>query len=80
MDLFDNGKISYSQFISASIPYTKFFNKKRLIVFFNLADINRDQKLSSDDLKNFLNIQFKHRDQDMTAFSSEIVNRFDKNF
>ena len=62
MDLFENKKISYSQFISSSIPYTKFFNKKRLIVFFNLSDINRDKKLCVSDLKNFLKIQFQHRD------------------
>lgn len=55
-DLFENGKIGYSQFISAVIPYTKFFNQKRLIVFFHLADIDRNKKISAEDLRKFLNI------------------------
>lgn len=60
-DLFENGKMGYSQFISAVIPYTKFFNQKRLVIFFHLSDIDRNKKLSADDLRKFLNIQFKHR-------------------
>lgn len=56
LDLFNNQKISYSQFISTVIPYTKFFNQKRLIIFFHLSDIDRNSKLSSDDLRKFLNI------------------------
>ena len=58
MDLFDNQKLTYSQFISSVIPYTKFFNQKRLIIFFHISDIDRNEHLSSADLRKFLNIQF----------------------
>ena len=75
-DLFDNGKMGYSQFISAVIPYTKFFNQKRLVIFFHLSDIDRNKKLSVDDLRKFLNIQFKHRNQDMKEFTDSILSKF----
>lgn len=80
MDLFDNDRISYSQFISAVIPYTKFFNQKRLIIFFHLGDIDRNQKLSADDLSKFLTIQFKHWQKDMGEFQGKIVKKFDSLF
>ena len=80
MDLFGNEKISYSQFISAVIPYTKFFNQKRLVIFFHLGDIDRNQKLSLDDLTKFLNIQFKHWSQDMGKFQGKIAEAFESMF
>lgn len=80
MDLFGNEKISYSQFISAVIPYTKFFNQKRLIIFFHLGDIDRNQKLSSEDLSKFLTIQFKHWQKDMGEFQGKIIKKFESMF
>ena len=80
LDLFGNKKVMYSQFISSVIPFTKFFNFKRCSVFFNLCDIDRNEKLSKEDLRKFLNIQFKHRNQDMSNFVDEVVDIFEDLF
>ena len=62
------------------IPYTKFFNQKRLVIFFHLSDIDRNQKLSLDDLTKFLAIQFKHWSQDMEKFQKQIAETFESMF
>lgn len=62
------------------IPFTKFFNQKRLVIFFHLSDIDRNKKLSGDDLRKFLEIQFQHRNQDMNKFTDNVVNKFESLF
>lgn len=45
-----------------------------------MSDIDRNSKLSSEDVKKFLTIQFKHWQKDMTQFQQGIVNKFEQVF
>lgn len=51
-----------------------------MIIFFQLGDIDRNQKLSLDDLNKFLNIQFKHWQKDMGVFQGKITKKFESMF
>ena len=76
LDIFENSYITYSQFISAIIPHKEFLNEKKLSIFFNLCDIDKDDKLSLDDLDKFMTIQFKYRQNVPGKFKSVVLNEF----
>ena len=80
IDIFSQKTISYSQFLSAVIPYTKFFNKKRLVIFFKLCDIDQNKKISEEDLKIFLDIQFRHMKNNMDLLTDKVIDSFNQIF
>lgn len=76
LDIFENKYITYSQFTSAAIHYREFLNEKKLNLFFNLCDIDRNERLSLADLETFLTIQFKYRTNIPGKFKSVVLNEF----
>ena len=76
VDIFENKCITYSQFISSAIHYKDFLNEKKLDIFFQLCDIDRNEKLSLSDLEKFLSIQFKYRTNISTKFKFTVINEF----
>jgi calcium-dependent protein kinase len=76
LDIFDSKYISYSQFIASSISCKEFMNEKKLNVFFNLCDIDRNERLSLSDLEKYLTIQFKYRTNITNKFKFSVINEF----
>ena len=76
IDIFERGTLGYSQFIASAIHYSKYFTEKRLLVFFQLADLDKSGKISQDNLDRFLSIQFKHRNNVSDEFKVKAINDF----
>ena len=76
LDIFENKYITYSQFISSAIHYKDFFSEKKLDIFFQLCDIDRNEKLSLSDLEKFLSIQFKYKTNIPNKFKFVVINEF----
>lgn len=78
LDIFEQKSISYSLFVSATFPLADFMNETRLHLFFLLADIDRNDKVSVKDLETFLKIQFKHRTNVPDKFKSTVLTQFEE--
>lgn len=78
LDIFDQKTISYSLFVSAAFSLSDFMNETRLHLFFLLADLDRNDQLSTKDLEKFLNIQFKHRTNIPEKFKTNVVSQFNE--
>lgn len=76
IDIFENGFITYSQFIASSIHYSKYFTERNLLIFFQLIDIERTGRLSVKNLDKFITLQLKHR----IGFSDELKLRLITDF
>jgi len=50
IDLNNDGKIDYKEFITASFNHAEVLNKKNLNVIFDIIDTNHDKHLSIDEL------------------------------
>lgn len=76
LDIFGTKYITYSQFTAAAITLKEFLTEKRLNVFFNLCDIDRNERLSLSDLDKFLSIQFKYRTNVPNKFKITVIDEF----
>ena len=61
IDFFGNESVSYSQFITAAVHFSKNLTEPKLQMFFQMADVDRDERLSIRDLDRFFEIQFLHK-------------------
>ena len=61
LDFFGNESVSYSQFVSAAVHYSKHLVDSKLALFFQMADVDRDDRLTLKDIDRFLEIQFLHK-------------------
>lgn len=61
LDFFGNDSVSYSQFITAITQISKNLTDSKLQLFFQMADIDRDNRLSIRDIDKFLEIQFSNK-------------------
>ena len=78
LDIFETGQLGYSSFIASAIHHSKYFNEKRLGIFFQIADVDKSGRLTEANLDMFLNIQFKHRNNISTAFREKAIAEFKK--
>lgn len=76
LNLFNNETIGYSQFIAAAIHSSKYFTEKRLLVFFQIADVDKTGKITHDNLDKFLSIQFSHRNNISKEFKNKVIDDF----
>ena len=76
IDIFKNEVLGYSQFIAASIHFHKYFNEKRLLIFFQIADIDKSGNITKENLDKFLTIQFKHRNNVSDEFKERAIEDF----
>lgn len=60
LNLFGKNKITYIMFICSVIPYSKLFSDKRLIIFYQICNSTSEPYISSNDLLQFLQWQFKY--------------------
>jgi len=51
-------------------------NENRLHLFFLLADLDRNDILTTKDFEKFLNIQFKHRANVPEKLKTNVINQF----
>ena len=63
LDLFELQHLSYSQFIAATRSLSDTFSSENLAIFFAISDIDKDDKLTINDVSKFIGIQFKYRKQ-----------------
>ena len=78
LDFFGNNSIGYSQFISAALHYTKYLTDSKLQLFFQMADINRDNTISKKDFEKFLEIQFIHKTNVTQNFRLCVMGKFNQ--
>lgn len=76
MDIFECHNIGYTAFLASAVSLETLSSEKRLSVFFQLADIDRDGRLSLADLERFLAIQFKYRPNVTSKFRFSVMNQF----
>lgn len=78
IDIFDSGSLGYSNFIASAIHYSKYFTEKRLLIFFQIADVDKSGKLTADNLERFLSIQFKHRNVVSADCKEKVISEFER--
>ena len=76
IDIFESGTLGYSQFIASAIHYSKYFTEKRLLIFFQIADLDKSGKITHENLDRFLSIQFKHRNMVTNEFKEKVIGEF----
>lgn len=76
IDIFQVNSLSYTQFISSALPYDLLSSDKKLNIFFQICDLDRNEKLSVNDFERFINIQFKYRSNVTTSFKTSIIKEF----
>ena len=59
LDIFTNGYLTYTQFISSIVNFDSFFTRERVWPVFKIIDIDNDCKVSMNDLYRFVTIQFQ---------------------
>lgn len=76
LDLFDNKTLNYTQLLACSLNLASLDSENKLLTVFQMADIDRDERLSLADFERFLSIQFKHRPYVTAKFRMAVVNAF----
>lgn len=52
----NNGKINFSEFLTAFYDFKKSIRKHEIEKFFKILDINNDGRISKDELSEFFNL------------------------
>ena len=76
LDLFETHNLGYSQFIASALSFDLLASEKRLAIFFRIADIDRDERLSLADFERFMAIQFKYRPAVSNKFRVSVIHQF----
>lgn len=76
LDLFETRNLGYTQFLASALSFEFLTSEKRLAIFFQIADIDRDERLSLTDFERFLTIQFKYRPNVSQKFRMGVLNQF----
>jgi len=76
IDIFDTKSVSYTQFVSASLSYELLASDKKLNIFFQICDMDRNEQLSLSDFERFLSTQFKYRSSISSKFKFSVINDF----
>ena len=76
IDFFGNEAVSYSQFITAAVHHSKNLTDQKLQTFFQMSDIDRDDRLTIKDLDKFLEIQFTHKPNVTNKFRLCALSKF----
>ena len=76
LDIFDSKSLGYTVFIAAALKLELLICDKRLNVFFQICDIDRNEGLSLVDFERFLAIQFKYRTGISKKFKFGLMNEF----
>lgn len=76
LDLFETRNLGYSQFIASALSFDLLSSEKRLSIFFQTADIDRDERLSLADFERFMAIQFKYRPAVSNKFRVSVIHQF----
>jgi len=76
LDIFDSKSLGYTVFIAAALKLDLLTSDKRLNVFFQICDIDRNEELSLIDFEKFLAIQFKYRTGISKKFKFGLMNEF----
>lgn len=74
MDLDNDGIIDYQEFMQATIDRKKLFNKKNLDDVFNLMDVNKDGKISREELTHVFQ---GHQKEELSNLIEEIMKECD---
>lgn len=76
LDLFETKTLNYTQLLSCALNLASLDSEKKLLTVFQMADIDRDEKLSLADFERFLAIQFKYRTTIAPKFRAGVLAQF----
>ena len=76
LDIFDSKDLGYSLFVASALSQDLMTSDKRLNIFFQICDIDRNEELSLVDFERFLAIQFKYRTGISKKFKFGLMNEF----
>lgn len=76
LDFFETKTVNYTQFLAAAVNLESLDSDKKLLTVFQMADIDRDERLSLADFERFLNIQLKYRPGLPPKFKQTLVGQF----
>ena len=60
LDINGDGKIDYIEFVQAAIDHQSMLNENNIQIAFNMFDINKDGKISKDELHEFFAQKITH--------------------
>jgi calcium-dependent protein kinase len=76
LDFFETKTLNYTQFLTCAINLESLDSEKKLLTVFQMADIDRDEKLSLADFERFLSIQFKYRPNLPAKLKQSLLHQF----
>lgn len=76
IDVFENKNIAYTEFVACALGFEYLVDDKRLNIFFQLCDMDRNGELSLSDFEMFSRIQFKYRPFVTSKFKFQLINEF----
>ena len=76
LDFFETKSLNYTQLLACALNLVSLESDSKLLTVFQMADIDRDEKLGLADFERFLAIQFKYRTAVTSKFRTAVINQF----
>lgn len=73
-DIDKSGSIDYTEFLMATIEHSKAYNKQKIKEVFDVLDVNKDGKISVDELKTLIS-----GDRERISFADQVIKETDVN-
>jgi calcium-dependent protein kinase len=76
MDIFETKSIAYTVFIASAFSKSVLTAEKKLNIFFQISDIDKNEVLSRSDFEKFMAIQFKYRSVVTDGVKAKLLSQF----